>query len=159
MSYDEVPQDNIWREYRVAQGILVRNGTVLLSANRWFSNRPPVWTLPGGRAEPGEGVLEALAREFLEETGLAVQTQRLAFVAEARSERASRLFLSCAFTVGYISGELTCQADPTVEELRFVPVDDLHLYITGPSLYDPLRWHLDNLDAPARYWFFPEYEA
>jgi 8-oxo-dGTP diphosphatase len=159
MAYDDVPRDNEWREYRVAQGILVEGGRVLLSANRWFSDRPPVWTLPGGRAEKGEGIEEALSREYLEETGLTVQAAKLAFVAEARSSRSRRLFLSCAFTVVSVSGELNCQADPTVEELRFVPVSDLHLYITAPSLYNPLRWHLDNSQSPARYWFFPEYEA
>ncbi len=159
MAYDEVPKDNIWREYRVAQGILVEDGRVLLSANRWFSDRPPVWTLPGGRAENGEGIEDALAREFLEETGLTVQAVNLAFVAEARSALSRRLFLSCAFTVVPLSGELTCKEDPTVEELRFVPVGDLHLYITAPSLYNPLRSHLDNIQAPTRYWFFPEYET
>ena len=159
MAYDEVPQDKTWREYRVAQGILVDDGKVLLSANRWFSDRPLVWTLPGGRAEQGEGIEEALPREFLEETGLTVQATNLAFVAEARSTISRRLFLSCAFRVAYLSGDLSCAEDPTVEELRFVPFGDLHLYITAPSLFNPLRVYLDDLDVPARYWFFPEYET
>jgi len=159
MAYDSIPQDGIWREYRVAQGILVEDGNVLLSANRWFSDRPPVWTLPGGRAENGEGIEEALIREFREETGLSVQANNLAFVAEARSIKAHRLFHTCAFTVSRLSGDLSCVDDPNVEELRFVPIDDLHLYITAPSLYDALHWHLNNMKAPARYWFFPEYET
>jgi len=159
MAYDSIPQNAIWREYRVAQGILLEEGKVLLSANRWFSDQPPVWTLPGGRAENGEGIEEALVREFHEETGLSVQTSILAFVAEARSTRNRHLFHTCAFTVRRLSGDLSCASDSTVEELRFVPIGDLHLYITAPSLYHALHWHLSNMEASARYWFFPEYET
>jgi ADP-ribose pyrophosphatase YjhB (NUDIX family) len=157
MSYDNVvPQEN-WSHFRVGQGILVEDGRVLLSGNRWYSGKPLVWTLPGGRAEDGEGVGEATAREFLEETGLRVEVGALAFVVEARSVTNRRLFLTCAFRVRLLSGTLTPGSDPAVEELRFVPIEELSLYLPSPSLGDPLRWYLDHPHEPARYWFFPEY--
>ncbi|MEU6742329.1 NUDIX hydrolase [Streptosporangium sandarakinum] len=43
--------------------------------------RPPgegLWSVPGGRVEPGESDAEAVAREVLEETGLTVAVGRLA---------------------------------------------------------------------------------
>ncbi|MER5423699.1 NUDIX hydrolase [Streptosporangium roseum] len=43
--------------------------------------RPPgegLWSVPGGRVEPGEPDAEAVVREVLEETGLAVAPGRLA---------------------------------------------------------------------------------
>ncbi|MGV9774140.1 NUDIX hydrolase [Streptosporangium sp. NPDC003464] len=43
--------------------------------------RPPsegLWSVPGGRVEPGESDAEAVAREVLEETGLTVTAGRLA---------------------------------------------------------------------------------
>ncbi|GAA3105745.1 hypothetical protein GCM10017600_79680 [Streptosporangium carneum] len=42
--------------------------------------RPPgqgLWSVPGGRVEPGESDAEALVREVLEETGLTVTPGRL----------------------------------------------------------------------------------
>jgi 8-oxo-dGTP diphosphatase len=36
-----------------------------------------LWSIPGGRIEPGETDAEALVREMLEETGLTVQVGRL----------------------------------------------------------------------------------
>ncbi len=158
MSYDNIrPQAN-WAQYRVGQGILIEEGRVLLSGNRWYSDKPLVWTLPGGRAEDGEGVSEATAREFLEETGMRVEVSGLAYVAEARSTMARRLFLTCAFVVIRLSGTPTIGNDPAVEELHFVALEELPLYMPAPSIGDPLQWYLRHPHETPRYWFFPEYE-
>jgi 8-oxo-dGTP diphosphatase len=157
MTYDLQPDaGQEWREYRVGQGILIRDDTVLLCANRWYSDRPPIWTLPGGRAEPGEGVIEALVREFAEETGLRVGVDRLAYIAEARSFTTRRLFLTCAFAVTSDDGALLSN-DPSIVELRFVPIADLGSFLPAPSLGEPLIHFLTNPSASARYWFYPDY--
>ncbi|HKP53814.1 MAG TPA: NUDIX hydrolase [Chloroflexia bacterium] len=159
MAYDNLPQHADWKINRVGQGILVDGDRVLLSGNRWFAGKPLVWTLPGGRAEEDEGVAEALVREFREETGLVVQVGALAYVAEARSTVRKQIFLTCAFLVTLLSGNLTCEGDESVEELRFVPLSDLPIYLPSPSLGDPLRWYFQHQAEQARYWFFPEYTA
>jgi len=159
MTYDSISQQAGWANFRVGQGILIEDGCVLLSGNRWYSGKPLAWTLPGGRAEDGEGIIEAVVREWREETGLEVDVLDLAYVAESRSEKAKRLFLVCAFIVKRISGELSCQADTGVEELRFVRPDELDIYLPALSLGGPLRWYLSHPGSPARYWFFPEYLA
>jgi ADP-ribose pyrophosphatase YjhB (NUDIX family) len=54
-------------------GVIIEDGNVLLGLRRdvdW-------WNLPGGGMELGETVDEALRREVLEETGLAVRVGRL----------------------------------------------------------------------------------
>lgn len=57
----------------VAVGILMKpNGDIL------FAQRPPgkpyagYWEFPGGKVEPGESILDALKREFMEELGIAI---------------------------------------------------------------------------------------
>src|SRR5438132_13761244 len=102
MSYDNPTEQPGWTIYRVGQGILIEEGKVLLSGNRWYAAKPLVWTLPGGRADEGEGVDEATVREFREETGLDVEVIDLAFVAEARSIVRRRLFHACAFTTNLV---------------------------------------------------------
>jgi 8-oxo-dGTP diphosphatase len=157
MTYDSTKPQAEWAVFRVGQGILVEDGKVLLSGNRWYSEKPLVWTLPGGRTEDGEGVTEALVREFKEETGLTVQVGELAYVAEARSTAQRRLFLVCAFTVKRLSGVLSCEGDAGVEELRFVDPLELDVYLPSPSIGEPLHYHLAHPAASARYWFYPEY--
>lgn len=157
MSHDSLPEHPGWQIIRVGHGILVEEGGVLLCGNRWYSEKPLVWTLPGGRAEYGEGIEEALVREFREETGLDVQVGALAYVAEARSVARKQIFLTCAFAVKRLSGDLSHAGDASVEDLCFVPLADLPHYLPSPSLGDPLHWHFAHAGEGARYWFFPEY--
>ena len=49
----------------------------LLMIKRGHEPGAGLWSIPGGRIEPGETDAEALVREMLEETGLTVQVGRL----------------------------------------------------------------------------------
>ena len=62
---------------QVAVGAVVVQEGRLLTVRR---GRPPAegrWTIPGGRVEPGEPLLQAVAREVAEETRLSVRVGEL----------------------------------------------------------------------------------
>lgn len=158
-----------WRHYSVSQGILVINHKVLLVAND-YGGPKPIWSLPGGRLEPGEQQETALRREFKEETGLEVVSEGLVFVVDSRTERDYQQFLVCVFAVKLAAGvsvaangepEISCKDDAAVKQVKFVPFPEIPQYIERPSLGQPLINYLyyGNDCLPSRYWCYPEYNS
>lgn len=62
-----------------AVGAIIRDGEGrLLLVQRGHAPAKGLWTIPGGKVEPGETDAEALTREIAEETGLAITVGALA---------------------------------------------------------------------------------
>jgi ADP-ribose pyrophosphatase YjhB (NUDIX family) len=87
---------------------IIRNGKVLIVRRA----RPPaggLYTLPGGGVEVGETLVEAVAREVREETGLTVEPVALAGYREAivrdGAGRIERHFVILPFAARWIAGE------------------------------------------------------
>lgn len=76
------------------------------AARNWFPQ--PAWTLPGGKAEPGEALDEAAARELKEETGLLAEPANLVHVIHVEQgwDRAGQLIVF-VFATDTWTGELT----------------------------------------------------
>ncbi|MFJ4704418.1 NUDIX domain-containing protein [Streptomyces anulatus] len=85
---------------------------VLYAARNWSPQ--PAWTLPGGKAEPGEALDEAAARELKEETGLLVDPADLVLVHVVHVEQSwdgTGQFVLFVFAADTWTGELT-NAEP-----------------------------------------------
>lgn len=70
----------------VAVGAVVLRGAHLLMVQRGSAPAEGLWTLPGGRVEPGERLTDAVEREVREETGIEVMAGELLGVFEAISD-------------------------------------------------------------------------
>ena len=126
----------------IAAAIVRRDGELLMVL-QGAPGEEPVWSLPGGRAEPGELITEAVAREVLEETGIRVlDPGGIAFVAQV-DDRAHGWFATVfTWDVATWEGQLSPDdSDRFVHDVAFVPLADAVRHL------EAITWH----ELTARY--------
>jgi ADP-ribose pyrophosphatase YjhB (NUDIX family) len=74
----------IFREHKVAAGVIVEDGGRVLLVRRRYEPRKGAWSLPAGFVDYGEDPAEAAVRECREETGLKVEITGLFDVVSGR---------------------------------------------------------------------------
>lgn len=158
---NENPLAHDWQRDNVVQGVLIYEQKILLVGNDYgYPNL--VWSLPGGRLEPGEQLPVALEREFQEETGLKIVPGELLYVVDARSEKDKRNFITCVFAVHLVEpgeGEPVpnCEGDAAVKQVRFFNFEEAARQLR-PSMGEPLLNYLYYRENLARrYWRYAEY--
>jgi 8-oxo-dGTP diphosphatase len=116
--------DPIWPRGAVSAAIF-RAGEVLLIERGKGGPLQGLWSLPGGRIEPGEPVRVAALREVLEETGVVAELAGLLDVHEVirrgPSGRLTSHYLLAIFYGRWVSGEPVPGDDAAAA--RFVPID------------------------------------
>lgn len=139
---------------QLGSGLLRRGDTVLLVRCRYAGEPDPLWTLPGGRPEAAETIAEAVTREFLEETSLAIRLGDLAYVSESIDLEGGLHVLNCTFWVGESDPRAQLHsADPKVVESRFVPVSEAPALLRADVLRIPVAAALAGNSHP-RYFLF-----
>ena len=105
---------------------IFRNAEVLL-VRRAQAPAKDMWTLPGGRVEIGETLVEALKREILEETGLGIEIVALAgyreIILDAPVGARGRHFVILPFAARWLAGDVVLNDE--LAEARWLPPDRL----------------------------------
>lgn len=137
---------------RIVTGVARRRHQVLLVASRYANHPHPLWTLPGGRQEPGELASETILREVQEETGIAASVIELAYLSES---------FDGATHVVNVTFEIAASGEPRVPEASdhvvaaaWVDVDDLPKRMQVAVVREPLLAYLRGSEQ--RYFGFHE---
>jgi ADP-ribose pyrophosphatase YjhB (NUDIX family) len=137
-------------------------GRVLLVASRYANHAEPLWTLPGGRQEPGELLDRTVVREVFEETGLRARVAGLAYMSESydRSGDAHDHVLNATFLIEVSADGSDAAPAPQlpadhVAAIAWVPVAAIAERIVVGVVREPLLAYLRG-DLPRRYAGFEE---
>lgn len=124
---------------------IFRNGEVLV-VRRAGAPAKGLWTLPGGRVEVGETLVEAVRREVIEETTLVVDVIGLAGYREIILPKAvglrGRHFVILPFAARWISG--TAVLNDELSDGRWTSVEAVSELPTTEGLLEILR-HAEKL--------------
>ncbi len=105
---------------------IVRHGDEILMVLQAGPGEQPAWSIPGGRVEPGEFVVDALIREVREETGIeVVEPGRIAFLAQVDDRREGYFATVWTWDVTGWQGEITVDdPDGFVREAAWVTLEE-----------------------------------
>ena len=106
----------------VAVGAIVRRADELLLVKRGCEPAVGEWSVPGGRVEPGEMLMEAVTRELHEETGLHGVCGRLVGWVERIGDDRHFVILDFEATV---TGDLDPSSGSDAAEARWWPVSEV----------------------------------
>ena len=137
------------RPFLAVSAAIIRDGRVLV-ARRARGPALGIWTMPGGVVEAGETLHEAIVREVMEETGIAIEPVALAGYREHLERdddgRVNRHFVILPFACRWISGE----GVPLLEELselRWLRPSGLSALKTTPGLAAIVAAAFERMEA------------
>lgn len=106
-------------------GVFIKDDSILLVQIPYGANSG-LWMLPGGFHEEGESIEEAACREFLEETGIVAEADRIVGIRSGTREAEGRTqtTLYFVFEMLYRSGSLK-KADSEISDLRYWSIHEL----------------------------------
>lgn len=131
-----------------------QDGRLLMVQQQGPDEAEPVWALPGGRVKPGKPLLDALARELHEETGLALTgTPHVAFAVQLLAQAGAGMLeeiVAVAFSCQVVGAIQPCDPDGFVLSAAWIEEPDALDRLALLSWYDPTplqRW-LNGSAAP-----------
>ena len=136
------------RPFLAVSAAIVRDGKILV-VRRARAPAHGLYTLPGGVVEVGETLVEAVAREVLEETGMTIEPVALAGFREAvardAQDRVERHFVILCFAARWQAGEPVLNEE--LDEARWIDPAELAGLKTTPGLAEIVAAAFDRLNG------------
>lgn len=126
-------------EPTLAVGAVVLHSGRLLLVRRGREPGAGLWSLPGGRLEPGESLAASVSREVAEETGIEVEAGDLVGFVERRGE--GYWFLILDFLATPVGGELEPRPGDDAVEAAWIELEALGGLALVEGLADFLAEH------------------
>ncbi|MGD9143412.1 MAG: NUDIX hydrolase, partial [Dehalococcoidia bacterium] len=140
-------QDNDRRWYpeqpMIGVAVLIFREGEILMAKRGKEPSKGKWSVPGGKLELGETIVEAAEREVLEECAINIKVGDVIDAYDILIRDDAGLvkyhFVDIYLTANYLRGEAKAQSD--VDECRWVKPEDMSELDIPPKLKDLFRRH------------------
>jgi ADP-ribose pyrophosphatase YjhB (NUDIX family) len=120
---------------QIAVGAIVVEDGRLLMVRRAHDPGAGLWSLPGGRVEHGEYLVDALRREVAEETGLDVDVRELVGILEVLGE--PHYVILDYFAA--VTGDREPAPADDVSDARWVPLGEVGGLPCTPRFHETLR--------------------
>lgn len=132
-------------------GLIIENNSVLLVE---YDDNGIHYNLPGGGLEPGETIIEGVAREVFEETTAEVEVGPLALIYEFSPHKQSgdydenaqhglHLIFECTLKNRSIP-KLPEYPDPNQTAVKWIPIEELDSILLIPNIKKQIKNYIDN---------------
>lgn len=128
---------------RLATRAVILHHDRLLLVNAWPDGRSDLWCAPGGGVERGQSLPDTLAREVMEECGLAIAVGEPCLINEFHDPGGTfhqvEVFFRCTITAGTLSDDWQ-DPEGVVHTRRFFTRDALAGLRLKPSSLPEVAW-------------------
>jgi len=126
---------------RVAVGVILREGRVLLAKRPASVHLGGLWEFPGGKVDAGESIDVALIRELKEELDLTLSHENLTYKFRIDWQYSEKQVQLEIYTVLDFSGTAIGAEG---QEIAWVEIDDLMNYPLPPANAKIVQWLKSN---------------
>ncbi|MCE9557387.1 MAG: NUDIX domain-containing protein [Armatimonadetes bacterium] len=126
--------NRLQRTRLAAYGLLVEEGRILLARLSNTEKEVGKWTLPGGGIDFGEHPLDAVVREFREESGLRVRVQEIVHVDSELLElpNSDLHAVRVIYKVEKMEGELTVEVGGSTDLVQYFSKEEANRLVLVP---------------------------